>query len=76
MGVLSVPTLLLSMPKASRHINHGVATADKLLKQIQELERVNSFYMPTLRLPTPLRAYTRRAERNFRPGQPGFCGCG
>ena len=39
-GVLSVPTTFIIDTKGQpRHINHGVATADKLLKQIQELER-------------------------------------
>ena len=39
-GVLSVPTTFIIDAKGQpRHINHGVATADKLLKQIQELER-------------------------------------
>jgi len=35
-GVLSVPTtFVLDSKGQSRHVNHGVATAEKLLKQVQ-----------------------------------------
>jgi thiol-disulfide isomerase/thioredoxin len=37
-GVLSVPTtFIIDNQGRPRHINHGVATADKLLKQVHEI---------------------------------------
>ena len=37
-GVLSVPTtFIIDKQGRPRHVNHGVATADKLLKQVHEI---------------------------------------
>ena len=38
-GVMSVPTtFLIDASRRPRHVNHGVATVDKLLKQFNDLE--------------------------------------
>ncbi|OGO27277.1 MAG: hypothetical protein A2Z16_05980 [Chloroflexi bacterium RBG_16_54_18] len=41
-GVMSVPTtFLIDASRRPRHVNHGVATLDKLLKQFNDLEKMN-----------------------------------